>query len=97
MAFQAAARGAFLEGYLRAKPVILEPIMKVVVETPTEFLGAVMGLLNQRRGTIVGSQEEGSPVRYRSPGSPFRNARICNYLKIINTGQSLVYHGIRLL
>jgi elongation factor G len=59
MAFQTAARGAFLEGYLKAKPVILEPIMKVVVETPTEFLGAVMGLLNQRRGTIVGSQEEG--------------------------------------
>ena len=59
MAFQAAARGAFLESYKRAKPVILEPIMKVAVETPTEFLGAAMGLLNQRRGIIVGSQEEG--------------------------------------
>jgi elongation factor G len=59
MAFQAAARGAFLEGYAKAKPVIHEPIMKVVVETPTEFQGAVMGLLNQRRGIIVGSQDEG--------------------------------------
>jgi elongation factor G len=59
MAFQAAARGAFKEGYLRAKPVIHEPIMKVVVETPTEFQGAVMGLLNQRRGMIVGAQDEG--------------------------------------
>ncbi len=59
MAFQAAARGAFREGYLRAKPVIHEPIMKVVVETPTEFQGAVMGLLNQRRGMIVGAQDEG--------------------------------------
>jgi len=59
VAFQAAARGAFLEGYGRAKPVIQEPIMKVVVETPTEFQGAVMGSLNQRRGTIVGSQDEG--------------------------------------
>ncbi len=58
-AFQAAARGAFKEGYLKAKPVIHEPIMKVVVETPTEFQGAVMGLMNQRRGMIVGSQEEG--------------------------------------
>ncbi|MBN1474229.1 MAG: elongation factor G, partial [Syntrophaceae bacterium] len=45
MAFQAAARGAFREAYLRAKPVIHEPIMKVVVETPPEFQGAVMGLL----------------------------------------------------
>ena len=59
MAFQAAARGAFREAYLRAKPVIHEPIMKVVVETPAEFQGSVMGLLNQRRGMIVGSQDEG--------------------------------------
>jgi len=59
MAFQTAARGAFREGYQKAGPVIHEPIMKVAVETPTEFLGAAMGLLNQRRGIIVGSQEEG--------------------------------------
>lgn len=59
MAFQAAARGAFKEGYLKAKPVIHEPIMKVVVETPTEYQGTVMGSLNQRRGIIVGSQDEG--------------------------------------
>jgi len=59
MAFQAAARGAFLQGYAKAKPVIHEPIMKVVVETPTQFQGAVMGLLNQRRGMILGAQDEG--------------------------------------
>jgi elongation factor G len=59
MAFQAAARGAFLEGYRKADPVILEPIMKVVVETPTEFQGGAMGSLNQRRGMIVGTQDEG--------------------------------------
>ena len=59
MAFQAASRGAFLEGYRKAAPVIHEPIMKVAVETPTEFQGSVMGSLNQRRGMIVGSQEEG--------------------------------------
>ncbi len=59
MAFQAAARGAFLEAYAKAKPTILEPIMKVVVETPTEFQGAVMGTINQRRGIILGTQDEG--------------------------------------
>jgi elongation factor G len=59
MAFQAAARGAFLDGYKKAAPVIHEPIMKVAVETPTEYQGAVMGSLNQRRGMIIGSQEEG--------------------------------------
>ncbi|MBU1569386.1 MAG: elongation factor G, partial [Proteobacteria bacterium] len=59
MAFQAAARGAFLEGYPKAKPTIHEPIMKVVVETPTEFQGSVMGSINQRRGIIFGTQDEG--------------------------------------
>ena len=59
MAFQAAARGGFLQAYAKAKPVIQEPIMKVVVETPTEFQGPAMGSLNQRRGIIVGAQDEG--------------------------------------
>ncbi len=60
MAFQAASRGAFLQAYPKAGPVIHEPIMKVVVETPTEFQGAVMGTLNQRRGIILGTQDEGT-------------------------------------
>jgi elongation factor G len=59
IAFQQAARGAFREGYAKAKPVIHEPVMKVVVETPTEFQGPVIGLMNQRRGMIVGAQDEG--------------------------------------
>jgi elongation factor G len=58
-AFQAAARGAFREGFSKARPAILEPIMKVSVETPSEFQGAVMGSLNQRRGMILGTQDEG--------------------------------------
>ena len=59
MAFQAASRGGFLQAYAKARPVIQEPVMKVVVETPTEFQGAVMGSLNQRRGIIIGAQDEG--------------------------------------
>ncbi|MDA8137670.1 MAG: elongation factor G, partial [Desulfobacteraceae bacterium] len=59
MAFQAAARGGFLQAFAKAKPVILEPIMKVVVETPTEYQGSAMGSLNQRRGMIVGVQDQG--------------------------------------
>jgi elongation factor G len=58
VAFQLAAVGAFKEGYQKAKPVIMEPIMKVAVEGPSEFQGAVMGSLNQRRGIIVGTVEE---------------------------------------
>ncbi|MFU8857666.1 MAG: elongation factor G [Deferrisomatales bacterium] len=59
MAFQQAAIGAFREAYAKAKPIILEPIMKVVVETPSEFQGQVLGTLNQRRGIIVGTSEDG--------------------------------------
>ncbi|BHH82044.1 elongation factor G [Desulforhopalus sp. 52FAK] len=60
VAFQLASQGAFKEGYLKAKPVIMEPIMKVAVEGPSEFQGAVMGSINQRRGMIIGTTEEGS-------------------------------------
>jgi len=53
-----AAIGAFREAYLKAKPVILEPIMKVSVEGPNEFQGNIFGLINQRRGIIIDSGDE---------------------------------------
>jgi elongation factor G len=58
IAFQTAAIGAFREGYAKAKPVILEPIMKVSIEGPTEFQGNIFGLINQRRGIIIDSSDE---------------------------------------
>jgi len=59
IAFQQAALGAFREAYNKAKPVILEPIMKVSVEGPTEFQGNIFGSINQRRGIIASSVEDG--------------------------------------
>jgi elongation factor G len=58
-AFQYAAIGAFRQAYTKAKPVILEPIMKVSIEIPSEFQGRVMASINQRRGTIVSCVENG--------------------------------------
>jgi elongation factor G len=55
MAFKIAARMAFRQAFLESKPVILEPIMKVEVETPTEFQGPVQGDLSSRRGYLSGS------------------------------------------
>jgi elongation factor G len=52
-AFKTAALMGFREGYDSAKPVVLEPIMKVEVEAPQEFQGAVVGQINQRRGVIL--------------------------------------------
>ncbi|RKX90031.1 MAG: elongation factor G [Spirochaetes bacterium] len=59
MAFQTAGLMGFREAYRKAGPIILEPIMKVVVEGPTEFQGNIFGSINQRRGMILASQEEG--------------------------------------
>jgi elongation factor G len=55
MAFKIAARAAFKEAFLASKPVLLEPIMKVEVETPTEFQGNVQGDLSSRRGVLMGT------------------------------------------
>ena len=58
VAFKIAASRAFREAMMAAKPVLLEPIMKVAVEGPSEFQGSIMGSLNQRRGMIIGTVEE---------------------------------------
>ena len=54
MAFQLAAWEAFRQAYQQASPALLEPKMKVVVETPEEFVGSITGTLSRRRGHIVG-------------------------------------------
>jgi elongation factor G len=59
LAFQAAAQGAFWQAYARAKPYALEPVMKLSVEGPAEFVGNVFASINQRRGIIVSSVEDG--------------------------------------
>ena len=58
-AFLHAAIGAFRQAYPKARPLILEPIMKVAVECPSEFQGNVMASINQRRGLIMSSAEDG--------------------------------------
>ncbi|MDR2952603.1 MAG: elongation factor G [Treponema sp.] len=63
IAFQAAAIGAFREAYTKAKPCILEPVMKVSVEGPSEFQGNIFASINQRRGIISSSAEDGMFTR----------------------------------
>ena len=57
MAFKIAGSMGFKEGFRRARPVLLEPIMKVEVVTPEEYSGDVIGDLNRRRGQIMGMDE----------------------------------------
>ena len=58
MAFKIAGSMAFKEGMRKADPVLLEPIMKVDVEVPDEYLGAVMGGLTSRRGVLTGTESK---------------------------------------
>jgi len=53
MAFRIAARDAFVEAFRKSKPCLMEPIMKVEVETPQEYQGAIVGDLNSRRGIVM--------------------------------------------
>jgi len=57
MAFKIAGSMAFKEGAAKAKPVLLEPIMKVEVVTPEDYMGDVVGDLNRRRGLVLGMDE----------------------------------------
>ena len=63
LAFQQAAIGAFRGAYSKASPEILEPIMRVSVEGPTEYQGGVFASINQRRGMIVSTSEDSSLSR----------------------------------
>jgi elongation factor G len=60
LAFEIAARAAFREGMKQAGPVLLEPVMKVEVITPEEYMGDVIGDLNSRRGSISGMDDRGN-------------------------------------
>jgi elongation factor G len=54
MAFQTCAAICFKEGFMKANPILLEPIMKVEVNTPDDYIGEIVGNLNRRRGKIEG-------------------------------------------
>ncbi|WP_414833432.1 elongation factor G [Afifella sp. YEN Y35] len=60
LAFEIAARAAFREGAQKAKPVLLEPVMKVEVVTPEDYTGSVIGDLNSRRGQVQGQEMRGN-------------------------------------
>ncbi|BDA42638.1 probable elongation factor G, mitochondrial at C-terminar half [Coccomyxa sp. Obi] len=62
MAFKLACQYAFREAFMRAAPVILEPVMAVDVRAPSEFQGAIIGDLNRRKGIILNSEAEADDV-----------------------------------
>ena len=57
MAFKIAGSMAFKAGFMKASPVLLEPLMKVEVDTPEDYMGDVIGDLNRRRGIVEGMED----------------------------------------
>jgi elongation factor G len=66
MAFKIAGSMAVQEAARRAKPVLLEPVMSVVVVTPEEFLGDVIGDLSRRRGKVQGQEQQGNALEVKA-------------------------------
>lgn len=66
IAFKVAGSMAFKDAVLRSKPIILEPLMKVEVVVPEDFMGTVMGNLSSRRGKIMGSELRGAMQAIRA-------------------------------
>jgi len=60
LAFEIAARAAFKEGIVKAAPRLLEPVMRVEVVTPDDYMGDVIGDLNSRRGQVTGMDSRGN-------------------------------------
>jgi elongation factor G len=83
LAFEIAARAAFREGLAKCKPVLLEPVMKVEVVTPEDYMGDVIGDLNSRRGQ-VGSMDSRGNARVITAMVP-----LANMFGYINTLRSM--------
>ena len=88
IAFQIAARHAFKESFLKARPVILEPIMDVSIIVPDEFMGDVTGSLNSRRGRVMG-MEPGTGAQTIKAKVPLAEMyKYVNELKSITQGRA---------
>jgi len=88
IAFQTAARCAFKESMLKAKPVILEPIMDVDIMVPDEFMGDITGSLNSRRGRIMGMEPQDGLQTIKAKVPLEEMYKYVNELKSITGGRA---------
>ena len=97
LAFEIAARAAFREGMAKGGPKLLEPIMRVEVVTPEEYMGDVIGDLNSRRGQIQGMDSRGN-ARVIDAMVPLANMfGYVNTLRSMSQGRAQLHHAFRSL
>lgn len=89
VAFQIAGKHAFKEAFLKAKPCLLEPILKVEVKVPEDCMGDVMGDISSRRGKILGMDSEGrfQVIRAKIPQGEMYH--YSNHLRSVTGGRGL--------
>jgi len=87
IAFQTAARHAFKESVLKAKPILLEPIMDVDISVPDEFMGDITGSLNSRRGRVMGMEPSDSSQVIKAKVPLEEMYKYVNELKSITGGR----------
>ena len=95
MAFKIAGSIGFKEGFMKAKPVLLEPIMKVEVVTPEDYYGDIIGDLNRRRGQILGMEESTVRQGDRGGSAARRDVRLRDLGALDEPGARDVHDGIR--
>lgn len=88
IAFQMAAIGGFRDAYEKAKPIILEPVMKVSAEGPSEFQGNIYASINQRRGIITASTEEAAFCRVEAEVPLFEMFGYSTVLRSMTQGKA---------
>jgi elongation factor G len=94
MAFKIAASMGFSDACKKADAVLLEPIMKVEVLVPQEFMGDVIGNLNGRRGKVQGMKVRAGASGHRSIGSIDGNVWVCHGSPFADAGPGNVQHGV---
>ena len=98
MAFKIAGSMAWKEANRAAGPILLEPIMKVEVTTPKEYMGAINGDLSRRRGAIHATEEApgGAPSHYRARPA-FGDVRLCDRHAVGDARPGDLHDGVRAL
>ena len=97
MAFKLAGRKAFRAAMQQAKPALLEPVMKVEVETPVDFAGDLMSDFNGRRGRISGMDMKGNMQMHPGPRADVGDAELSKRPDCQNAGPRFLSHGVRSL
>ena len=95
LAFEIATRAALREGVQKSGPVLLEPIMKVEVVTPEEYLGDIMGDLQSRRGVPQGVEVRGNAQVITAMVPLGQHVRLCEHAAFHEPGAGPVHHVLR--